>query len=90
MQLMEPVSKEEYLEWKSNRVTKQFLQDLYNKREMLKEGVVELQDSNESARLVTIGRCQAMKDTMDWALRDFEYEGKYKDDVESNSPQDYS
>lgn len=84
------ISKEEYLEWAGSRVTKKFIADLFNKREMLKEGVVELHDSSEQERLVTIGRCQALKDVVDWALRDFDYEGKYTENVEANSPQDYS
>lgn len=87
--MQDRISKEEYLEWRDNRVTKQLIQDIYEKREFLKEGVVELSDESEKQRFVTIGRCQAMKDIIDFVLRDFDYEGKYET-LETDSPQDFS
>jgi len=78
----QPVSKEDYSQWRGSHVTKQFLQDLFKRREELKEAIAENSHSNNEDRLIDIGRCQAIKDVIDWALFEFEYIGKHtQDDV---------
>lgn len=77
------VSKDEYHEWKGNRVTRRFLFDLFQKREALKEGLVELHQTSEQERLVFIGRAQQLRDVIDWALIEFDYIGKF-DNVETD------
>jgi len=86
---VDQVSKDEYQEWKNNRVTKRYIQGLFDTREELKEGIVEESQSTDQARFVAIGRCQALKDAIDFAIFNFDYEGKYND-VEISSPSDNS
>lgn len=80
----DPVSKDEYNEWRNNRVTKAFLEELFETREQLKEDLVEMKNSTDQDRFVTIGRCQALKDAIDHAIFEFDYIGKY-DNVEVGS-----
>lgn len=83
--MREPIDKTEYLEWKSSRATKQFVQELFEKREALKEGIVELGHSTDQARFVDIGRAQCLKDVIDHVLFDFNYRGRNEDEMDSGS-----
>lgn len=65
------VSKEQYIKWRSDETTKEYLKRLFEKRELLKEGLAEGQAGLEQER--TIGQCQAYKDAIDYGLYDFEF-----------------
>ena len=67
------VSKQEWIDWKSNSVTKEYLRRILDKREQIKEGLVEGQSTREEVDKY-IGQCQAYKDSFDYAVFDFEYE----------------
>lgn len=84
------VSKEEYVQWKSSRVTQQLIQDLFFKREAIKEGWAEGQHSDESQRLMDIGRCQGLKDTIQYIQSDFNHYNKEEDldDVDASVASD--
>lgn len=88
----ERISKEEFIEWKNSRGTKQFVEDLFNTREELKEGIVEMRHSTEEDRCIAIGRAQALKDTIDHIIYNINYqlEESQQDDMESGSAQNHS
>lgn len=65
------VSKQEWIDWKSNSVTKEFLERLFTKREEIKEGIAE-ETIVEEAIQRHIGQCQAYKDVINYALYDFD------------------
>ena len=69
---LEEVSKEEWLQWKANKVTKKYIANILTKREYLKEGLAEGQTRGEEA-LIEIGRCQALKDVVMNVIEDFDY-----------------
>lgn len=64
------VTKEMWLAWKQNPVTIHFLTSLNSKREELKEGIAEGQAGNDID--LQIGRCMALKDTIQYALHEFD------------------
>lgn len=64
------VSKRQYIDWRANEVTKEFLKRLFEKRELLKEGLAEGQAGADQT--LTIGQCQAYKDAIDYGLYSFE------------------
>lgn len=65
------VTKREWIEWKQNKVTKEYIERIYTKREQLKEGLAEGQaEGTEHDRV--IGQCQAIKDAIDYAVFNFE------------------
>lgn len=72
MEELSGVGKEEWEFWKQSKVTKEFVKALYFKREILKEGIVESSYSTREEELKVVGRCQALKDTIDYILHDFE------------------
>lgn len=61
------VSKRDYLDWRSSHVTKALVKALNDKREFLKEGLAEGAGQPED-----VGRCQALRDIIEYILRDFE------------------
>ena len=82
---MNPVTKEEWLAWKEEKVTREFIQRIHENRESLKEGWAEGLASNLEQMYTTLGQCQGIKDVIDYALRDFHYidlsnEGVKQDD----------
>ena len=69
--MQEDITKQEWGDWKASKTTKEFLRRLFEKRELLKEGLAEGQAAGlEQER--TIGQCQAYKDTIDYGLYSFE------------------
>lgn len=83
------VFKDEWLDWKQQKVTKAFLKVLFNKREYVKEMLADKVQGSENERLIDIGQCIAIKDNINYALYDFECvdsspEGK-KENEEINS-----
>ena len=69
---MNPITKEEWMDWKSNRVTQEYLTRLVSNREMLKEGLAEGQAGDNDQLHRVIGQCQGIKDSVDYAYRDFD------------------
>ena len=65
------VTKSEWVDWKNSRVTKAFLERIFNKREEIKEAIVEGQITAEE-RDNHIGQCQGIKDSIDYAVFNFE------------------
>ena len=63
------VTKSQWVVWKESAVTQEFIQRLFDKREMLKEGLAEGQ---VEAVDLFVGQCQAYKDAIAYALQDFE------------------
>ena len=66
------IFKDEWINWKNQKVTKAFLKVLFNKREYLKEILAEHGHSSENERMIDIGQCIAIKDNMNYAIHDFE------------------
>ena len=64
--------KSDYVDWRRNQVTKFLVQELFNKREMLKEGIAEGKTSSLDELHQNIGRTQAIKDIIDYIISDFE------------------
>ena len=67
------VFKEEWSDWKGSKVTKVFLKKLFDKREFLKEGLANNSHSSENERLIDVGQCIAIADSIDYAIEGFEY-----------------
>ena len=67
-----PITKEEWMDWKSNKVTYEFLKRLSENREMLKEGLAEGQAGNIDEMIRVIGQCQGIKDSIDYAVWKFD------------------
>ena len=70
---LDPPTKEDYLNWRSTYVTKFFIQEIFNKRELLKEAIADGVTSGFDELNLTIGRTQSIKDIIDYVIRDFEY-----------------
>ena len=67
------ITREQWLDWRTHQVTKEYLKRLFEKRELLKEGLAEGQAGESEAQLhEAIGQCQAYKDTVDYAISSFE------------------
>ena len=62
------ISREEWADWKANKVTKEFLQHIMGTREDYKEGLVEGRVVEDVNKDIVIGRCQGIKDSVDFAL----------------------
>ena len=75
------VFKDEWQEWKNQKVTKAFLKVLFNKREYLKEILAEQGHGTDHERLIDIGQCIAIKDNMNYAIFDFECIDNPKEEV---------
>lgn len=89
--MQERISKEEFLEWKNSRGTKQLVKEIYEKREALKEGIVEMSHSTDTLRFVDIGRTQGYKDIIDHIIFNLDYTMETQsDDLESGSAPDHS
>lgn len=69
---LDPPTKEDYMTWRSNNVTRFFLQEIFNKRELLKEGIADGQTLGHDELISAIGRTQSLKDVVSYALFDFE------------------
>lgn len=65
------VTKEMWLAWKQNPVTIHFLTSLNTKREEIKEALAEGGGGKEGLD-IHIGRCMALKDTIQYALHEFD------------------
>lgn len=81
---MSEVSKEEWQDWKKNKVTKQLVSSILLKREILTEGIVEGHIATEEERLIAIGKCQALKDITMFVVEEFDYM-REQDGPESDS-----
>lgn len=77
------VLKSEWVDWKANPVTKFYLKQIFERRELYKEDLAEGQAGSTQERDLAIGRCQGIKDCLDYAINSFEYvedeEEKQKD-----------
>lgn len=80
----EAIPKEEWQRWKTNPVTLQFLADIMNMREGVKEALVQAAHSTEQARLVDIGKCQGIKGAMVYAIEDFKYMERQQEEDNSD------
>lgn len=76
------VTKEEWQHWKKDKVTKQLVASILLKRQILTEGIVEGQIGNEEARLIAIGKCQALKDITMFIVDDFDYIERLQEDTD--------
>lgn len=72
------ITKEDWVAWKSNPVTKAFLNRLNIKREELKEGIAEGQAEGDELQR-TIGRCMSLIDVLQDAKYNFLEEGEVID-----------
>lgn len=70
---LEPPTKEDYLNWRGTQITKFLLQEIWNKREEIKEGIADGQTSGHDELITAIGRTQSIKDIINYILFDFEY-----------------
>jgi hypothetical protein len=72
VEVYERPEKEDYINWKNDRVTRFFLQQLVAKRE---EGKEEWANGKFTDRdiLIASGKAQGIQDCIDYALLDFEY-----------------
>jgi hypothetical protein len=82
----QPVSKEDWVDWRQHKVTQRFLRAMQQKREMLKEGLAENQSGSEREDCITMGRTQALKDVIIYAVREFEYDNQSEDDPTEDKP----
>lgn len=69
---MDKVTKEEYLAWRDHPVTQFYLRALHLRREILKEDLANDAVSGEMVQHY-IGACKALKEAVDYGLREFEY-----------------
>lgn len=80
------VEKDLWAQWKQHPATKRFIAGLMNKREVIKEALVEGSYTGDEDRLVGIGQAQALRDAVMYAIEDFDYTMKEDIiDVEGNS-----
>ena len=68
---MSPITKEEWQDWKRNKVTQEYFRRVVDQREQYKEGLVEGHAENHQERDIVIGRCQGIKDCIDYAISGF-------------------
>ena len=66
------IFKSEWAEWKRSNVTKKLVQEIFNKREYMKEGLAEGAFESEKDRWTAVGRCQGMRDMVEYIISDFE------------------
>lgn len=66
------ISKEEWQNWKTNKVTQEYLYRLHLKREFLKEGLAEGQAGEKQSQDQVIGQCQGLKDAVHYAKFEFD------------------
>lgn len=71
--LMEPVSKSDWSQWKQSHVTKALVYDLLEKRKQLLEDWSEGRFANDKEEQITKGRIQQLKDTIEYIISDFDY-----------------
>lgn len=79
------IEKSEWHEWKALKVTKQMMADLLNMRDFLKEGIVEGHLSNEEERLISIGRCQGIKESVMYMIDTFNYIERTEEEKEKET-----
>jgi len=80
------VEKELWAQWKQHPVTKRLIAGLMNKREVIKEALVEGSYTGDEERLIGIGQAQALRDAVMYAIEDFDYTIKEDStDVEGDS-----
>lgn len=80
---MDIISKDEWVNWKKNPVTRRFLLAVHQKREDLKEGISEGQAGDDL--FIAIGRCQGLKDCLDYATKAFEFDEEEKTNERGSS-----
>lgn len=68
-----PVSKEEWVHWKGNKVTQRLIHGLALKRAGMLEDWADGKCSNVEAEKVVQGYVQSLKDTIEYILRDFDF-----------------
>ena len=81
---LDEVSKSEWQEWKRNKVTKQLVADILNERLFLSEALLDGGCEGESERLITIGRCQGIKDVVTCIIETFNYIEKDQEEKDKN------
>lgn len=59
------MTKKDWIDWKVLEVSKQMLQGIYEKRELLKEGLANGQAYNKETFDQTVGRCIALQEVID-------------------------
>ena len=74
------VFKEEWEDWRGNKVTKAFLKVLFDKREFLKEMMAENGYETDKERMIDTGQCIAIKDNIEYAISGFQYLDREKDE----------
>ena len=72
MDSLDEVFKSQWHDWKQSKITKKLVKDIFNKREMIKEGWAEGQHEDQKQEFLDKGRCMAMKDIIDYILYEFE------------------
>ena len=78
------VNKAEWQQWKKDKVTKLFVAGILNKREYLKEGLVEGHLSTHDEQLMAMGKCQAIKDIVTYLIEDFNYIERDQEEISSD------
>ena len=68
-----PVSKEEWVQWKGNKVTQRLIHSLALKRAGMLEEWADGRCSNEQQEQIVKGHIQAYKDVLEYILRDFDF-----------------
>lgn len=71
MATVDPPVKEDYVQWRTDPVTKFFVQAMFNQRENYKEFLAEGHHESERELHEKVGACQAIKDAIDYALNNF-------------------
>jgi hypothetical protein len=72
--MAERPSKEEWKSWIRDRITQQFLSDVQDEREDVKELIVQGKGPEQIKEM--IGSCLGMQWVLDYAIRDFNYREK--------------
>lgn len=66
------VTKEEWVAWRNDKVTLQFLSSAMNQRDLVSEGVLQGIVTGED-RLIDIGKCQGIQGLIQLAIQNFDY-----------------
>lgn len=75
---LEPVTKEDWMQWKSNPVTRQYLSDLNLERETVKEDLARGSFGVSFDR--GIGGCEGLKFAIEYLMNNFEYLGRQQEE----------
>lgn len=82
------VTKEEWIAWRNDKVTLQFLSSAMNQRDLVGEAVLQGVVGGED-RLIHIGKCQGIQALLSIALENFDYIKEDENDAASDFLQDY-